>query len=55
MNLWVVSLPGRFYFEGMCCWGLLLGFTVLTAPSPGIAVNLGPLTLLLWRADMAKN
>jgi hypothetical protein len=43
-------------FEGLFCYGFLLGFTILVNPTPGIAINLGPLTLLFWRnADPPGN
>jgi hypothetical protein len=54
VNLWCWCSADRYYFEGMLTYGFLFGFTLLTSPSPGVAINLGPLTLLFWRADMAK-
>lgn len=41
----------RWYFEGVLCLGILFGFTVLVAPTPGLAVNFGPLTLVVYRAS----
>ena len=37
------------FFEGFLCIGILFGCTVLTAPTRGLALNLGPITLLLYR------
>jgi hypothetical protein len=43
-------LGERWTIEGALVWGLLLGFTVLVKPTAGLGLNLGPCTLLIWRA-----
>jgi hypothetical protein len=40
----------RWNLEIMLCWGLLVGFTILVKPTAGVAINLGPLTVMIWRA-----
>jgi len=42
------------FFEGMLCWGLLFGFTVLVNPTPGLAINFGPGTLIVYRVNHPK-
>jgi hypothetical protein len=43
------DLGSRWVFEALVSWGFLVGFSVLVNPTPGLALNLGPFTVLLWR------
>jgi len=43
----------RWVFELFTCCGLLVGFTVLVDPTPGVAINLLFTTVLIWRQPAA--